>query len=134
MIPLLEKVDFPVVATEGIGSFPMSKAMFDLLRSLDARDAAVSGRVQERRGTERPYVAVPMPAQTGVPVNPEAPIVVGSRVRVLRGPYTGVSGMVLDIPRGMLQIETGARLPGVQVDLGGKEVAFVPFVNLERLL
>lgn len=134
MIPLLEKVDFPVVATEGIGSFPMSKAMFDLLRSLDGRDAAVSGCVQARRGTGRPYVAVPMPAQSGASVNPDAPIVVGSRVRVLRGPYTGVSGTVSDIPRGMQQIETGARLSGVQVDFGGKEVAFVPFVNLERLL
>jgi len=133
-IPLLETVDFPVVATEGIGSLPMSKAMFDLLRSLDGRDAAVSGRVRYREGAERPYAVVPMPAQAGAPINPEAPIVVGSRVRVLRGPHTGVSGTVSDIPKGMIQLETGARLPGVQVDFGGKDVAFIPYVNLERLL
>ena len=75
-----------------------------------------------------------MPTQAGTPVNPEAPIEIGSRVRVLRGPYTGVSGTVSDIPKGMVQLETGARLPGVQVDFGGNDVAFVPFTNLERLL
>lgn len=133
-IQMLKTADFPVVATEGIGSQPMSKAMFDLLRSLDGRDAAVSGRVRYRGRAERPYVVVPMPTQAAAPINPEAPIEVGSRVRVLRGPYTGVSGTVLDIPKGMIQLETGARLPGVQVDFGGKEVAFVPFSNFERLL
>ena len=77
---------------------------------------------------------VPMPARGAAPVNPEAPLVVGSRVRVLRGPYTGTSGVVSNIPKSLIQLETGARLTGVQVDLGGKEFALVPFINLERLL
>jgi len=134
MVPLLEAVDFPVVTTEGISTAPMSQAFFDLLRSLDGREASVSGRMRYRWGTERPYVMVPMPARGATMVNPETPLTVGSRVRVLRGPYTGVSGVVSEIPKSLIQLETGARLPGVQVDLGGKEFALVPFVNLERLL
>lgn len=130
----LEEVDFPVVATEGIGSIPMSQATFDLLRSLDGREAAVSGRLRHRWGAERPFVVVPMPTQVGEFVDPEATLTVGSRVRVLRGPYAGMSGTVSEIPRGAVQLETGARMPGVQVDFGGKETAFVPYVNLERLL
>ncbi len=134
MIPQLEAVEFPVVTTEGIGTMPMSQAFFDLLRSLNGREAAVCGRVRHRWGNERPYVVVPMPAQAGQVINPNAPLTVGSRVRVLRGPYTGTSGTVVDIPRGLIQLETGARLPGVQVDFGGKESALVPLINLERLL
>ncbi len=134
MIPRLEAVDFPVVTTEGVSTAPMSQAFFDLLRSLDGREAAVSGRLQHRWGIERPYVFVPMPAQSGQPINPESLLVVGSRVRVLRGPYTGASGVVSDIPTSMIQLETGARLPGAQVDFGGKEFALIPFMNLERLL
>lgn len=134
MIPRLEAVDFPVVTTEGISTAPMSQAFFDLLRSLDGREASVCGRMRYRWGTERPYVMVPMPARGAMSVNPETPVAVGSRVRVLRGPYTGASGVVSDIPKSLIQLETGARLPGVQVDLGSKEFALVPFVNLERLL
>ncbi|HQE93868.1 MAG TPA: hypothetical protein PLH19_12515 [Anaerolineae bacterium] len=134
MIPRLEAVDFPVVATEGIGAAPMSQVYFDLLRSLDGREAAVGGRLRHRWRAERPYVVVPMPAQSAPPINPESPLVVGSRVRVLRGSYTGVSGVVSNIPTTMIQLETGARLPGVQVDFGGKEFALIPFMNLERLL
>jgi transcription antitermination factor NusG len=134
MIPRLEAVEFPIVTTEGISTAPMSQAFFDLLRSLDGREVSVSGRMRHRWETERPYVMVPMPARGATPVNPEAPLVVGSRVRVLRGPYTGTSGVVSSIPKSLIQLETGARLPGVQVDLGGKEFALVPFMNLERLL
>lgn len=133
LLPLLQTIDFPVVCTEGIGAVPMSKAVFDLLRSLDGREVALSGRLKTRWGAERPYIVVPMPAQSGDPVNPEEPIRVGSKVRILRGPYFGVSGTVVDIPKGLLQLETGARLPGVEVDVG-KETAFVPYTNLERLL
>ena len=133
MVPLLETVEFPIVTTEGISTAPMSQIFFDLLRSLDGREVSVCGRMRHRWG-ERPYVMVPMPARGATPVNPETPLTVGSRVRVLRGPYTGVSGVVSDIPKSLIQLETGARLPGVQVDLGGKEFALVPFVNLERLL
>ncbi|MBN1874922.1 MAG: hypothetical protein JXA33_11885 [Anaerolineae bacterium] len=134
MIPLVQKVDFPVIATEGVGSFPMSKASFDLLRSLDGREAAVCGRLRPRWGAERPYIVVPMPTGTADAVNPETPLQIGSQVRTLRAPYYGWSGTVTDIPRGMIPLETGIRLPGVQVDFGKNEVGTVPIINLEHLL
>ncbi len=133
LVPLLETLEFPVVCTEGLGVTPMSKAIFDLLRSLDGREAALCGRMQLRWGEERPYIVVPMPAQSGDPINPEEPLRVGGKVRILRGPYFGTSGTVVDIPPGMVQLETGARLPGVEVDIG-KETTLVPYINLERLL
>lgn len=134
LLPHLKTLNFPVVATEGIGEIPMSKAVFDLLRSLDGRETSLSGRQKLRWGAERPYIVVPMPTQSGDPIVPDAPITVGSRVRVLRSPNFSVTGVVTDIPKGLQQLETGMRLAGVHVDLGGKETVFVPYPNLERLL
>ncbi|MBN2002726.1 MAG: hypothetical protein JXA21_05160 [Anaerolineae bacterium] len=134
MLPRLEQLSFPVIATEGIGDIPMCQAIFDLLRSLSGRDASISGQLRCQWGVRRPYVVVPMPSQAGNPINPEAPLGVGSRVRVLRGTYRGMSGVVSDMPKGLLLMDTGGRFPGVQVDLGGKDTALIPFQNLERLL
>jgi len=134
MLPRLEQLTFPVIATEGIGDIPMCQAIFDLLRSLSGRDASVSGQLKRQWGVRRPYIVVPMPSQAGNPINPEAPLSIGSRVRVLRGAYNGASGTVSDMPKGLLLLETEGRFPGVQVDFGGKETALVPFQNLERLL
>ncbi len=130
----LKDVNFPVVATEGVGSTPMSQAIFDLLRSLDGREAAVSGVVGGRWTPQRPYIVIPMPTQAARPVNPDQPLAVGQRVRVLRGEHRGESGVVSRIPNGLVQLETGARLPGALVALGDVDQLPVPFVNLERLL
>ncbi len=134
---LLEKfrqVDFPIIATEGIGSVPMSKAVFKLLRSLKGREAAISGLLNLRWEAARPFIIVPMPAQEAAPVDPETPLEVGSRVRALRMPYMGRSGVVAELPAAPIQLETGVRLPGAMVDFGREEIAFIPFMNLERLL
>ncbi len=133
MIPRLLTVDFPVVATEGVGEIPMSKAAFELLRSLSGRETALSGRLSTRDHEERPYIVVPMPSNSGGAVNPEAPLTVGSRVRGLRPPYLGLSGVIAALPGNTILIDSGARLPAVQVDFDG-EVMWVPWVNLERLL
>ncbi len=133
LMPRLKTVDFPVVATEGVGQIPMSNAAFKMLSSLDGREAAVCGRLKTRWGNERPYIVVPMPSQKGSPVNPETPLGLGVRVRALRAPNLGGSGTISNLPLGLVLLETGARLPGAQVDFDG-EVAFVPFANLERLL
>ncbi len=134
LIPRLKDVNFPVIATEGAGERPMCRAIFDLLRSVNGREAAVSGQLKSRWSAKRPYIVVPMPTQAGNPVDPGSPLTVGSNVRVLAGTYAGTSGTVVRLPNGLVQIETGSRLPGAEIDVGGGETTFVPFANLERLL
>ena len=133
MLPRLKELPFPVITTEGIGEMPMSQAIFDLLRSLKGREACLSAVLQRRGNVERPYIVVPMPTQAGNPIDSEAPLTVGSRVRVLRGPYMGRSGTVTEMPAARAQLESGARFAGVYVDVG-KDNVFVPYVNIERLL
>ncbi len=133
LLPRLAEIDFPVLAMSGIGDVSMSDAVFQLLRSLEGRDAAVCGRVRTHWGAERPYIAVPMPAQRGSVVDPGKPLAIGDRVRALRAPHLGSVGTVADFPDGLVELETGARVAGALIDFDGDTV-FVPFANLERLL
>ena len=134
LIPLLQTLELSLVATEGMGDIPMCNAIFDLLRSLDGRDAAVSGMMMQRWKMQRPFIVVPMPTQAGRSIDAEAPLAVGNRVRVLRGQYRGMSGTIADLSNNMFQLATGARLRGVEVDFGGSESVLLPYANLERLL
>ncbi len=134
LIPILHALDLAVIATEGMGEIPMCNAIFDLLRSLDGREAALSGMMMQRWKMQRPFIAVPMPTQAGRSINTEAPLAVGSRVRALRGQYAGMSGTIAALTNNLLQLETGARLPGVEINFGGSASMLVPYANLERLL
>lgn len=134
LIPKLREVDFPVIATEGVGDYPMSDAIFDLLRSLDGREASVCGVLGKRWSAERPYIVVPMPTQSAQAIDPDVPSRVGDRVRILRGENQGRSGTIVALPKALVQLETGARLPGAVIKLGDEESVKIPMANFERLL
>ncbi len=50
---------FPVVATEGIGTVPMSSRVFQLLTTHDGREAILDGRFQSRLEVLRPEIIIP---------------------------------------------------------------------------
>ncbi|MCD4738082.1 MAG: hypothetical protein K8R89_02330 [Anaerolineae bacterium] len=132
LLPELAAFDFPILITEGIGEIPISSAIFALLRDLAGRETVLSAH-WGARWTTRPYIAVPMPAESGRVVETETPLAVGSQVRALRAPLRGKTGVISELPADKIELETGARLAGAYVDFDG-EVDFVPFSNLERIL
>lgn len=135
LISHAEQLPFPVIVTEGIGTVPMSKPVFRLLTTNDGREASISGRVQARWGIIRPEIVIPLPAEMVPPaeIGPGTPLEVGTRVRAVRAPYMGAVGTVVALPAHAHRMETGARVHGAEVDLGGETPAFVPLVNLEVL-
>ncbi len=139
-----EAAPFVTILTEGFGRVPMADPVFQLLHAQTGREASISaGRCAHGKaepvaflpGTSmRPQILVPLPTESrpAPPPPPGAPLMVGARVRVVRPPYLGVVGVVSAIPSQAQRLETGARVPGAQVDLGGDTgVVFVPYVNLE---
>ena len=135
MLSEVRESAIPIVVTEGIGTTPMSTPMFRLLTANSGREACVSGKTQFRQDVVRPEVFIPLPADTipsGSLAGPETPVAVGDRVRVLRAPYAGVVGTVVDLPKYARRIATGARVRGAEVKLESSEApVFVPFANLE---
>jgi len=135
LISLVERLPFPVVVTEGIGTVPMSTPVFHLLATNDGRDASISGRVQSRWDVVRPEIIFPLPAETPsqAQTQPGTPLTVGTRVRMVRAPYMGIVGTVVALPTHTRRIETGVRIRGAEVDVGQRAPIFVPLANLEIL-
>lgn len=133
LIPIVERADLPVLATEGIGSMPMAEAVFKLLTSLEGREAAMSGDVGRRWQRRHPYVVVPMPTRAAQRPDCDRPLAVGDPIRILRGLYRGHSATVtrMDV---MVTLKTGARVPGVEAVLADETPARISYANIERLL
>jgi len=135
MISQVEKLPFPVIVTEGIGTVPMSTPVFHLLGTNEGREASISGRVRPRWDTVRPEVVIPLPAETLPPAQtqPGTPLMVGAQVRMVQAPYMGTVGTVKALPAHARRIETGAKVHGAEVDVGQESPIFVPLANLEIL-
>jgi hypothetical protein len=135
LIALVKRSPIPVIATEGIGTVPMSDPVFRLLTTNDGREASISGRVRTRWGVVRPEVVVTLPAESlpSSQVEPGTPLTGGARVRVVRAPYLGQVGTVVNLVDHPQHIETDARVRGAIVDLEQENSVFVPLANLEVL-
>jgi hypothetical protein len=133
---LLEKAaqaPFPIVATEGPGSVPMSPRAFQLLSTYNGREAVVDGHFAGGRSILRPEIIVPLPAEPGTgPLElPSAPLKTGDMVRVVRPPYTGQTGTVVAFLN-TGRLATGSHVPMVKVTVPGEESPItVPVFNLE---
>jgi len=136
------KMPFPIIVTEGVGRIRMAAPIFELIRAQDGREASINGETQTRWGIVRPEVLIPLPAETRPPLPPAvgAPLTVGARVRVVRGPHVGYVGTVAAISPRAVRIEIGTRVHGAEVRFslpsqsgGPASTAFVPFANLELL-
>ncbi len=135
LVSLAREVSFPIVATEGIGTVPMSDAHFRLLSTNDGREASISGQVRSRWGVVRPEIVIPLPAEAP-PAHQSQPgtrLTVGARVRVVRAPYMGQVGIVTALPAHVHRTDTGIRTRVAEVNLSQGTRAFIPLVNLEVL-
>jgi hypothetical protein len=135
LIPAALEMTFPIILTEGIGHIEMAAPIFELIRAQEGREVSISAETRTRWGVTRPEILIPLPSDTRPPPPPAvgAPLTVGARVRVVRGPYRGRVGTVASIPARAQRIEIGVRVHGADVRLASGMTVFVPFANLELL-
>jgi len=134
LIPALRALPFPVVVTEGFGPLPMSETVFGLLQSNMGREAMMNAETSTRWGARRPEVLIPLRADDSTPEDSRQPrsLRVGDLVRVLRAPYLGGFGTVVDLPELPQTLESGSRVPVVLVKLADAEQPVaIPVVNVE---
>jgi hypothetical protein len=56
---LAEKLELPIIVTEGFGRVPMSAPIFNLLSECNGQEAAVNGVTRPRGGAQRPEIFIP---------------------------------------------------------------------------
>ncbi len=125
-----------LIVTEGYGNIKMSERTFDLLKKHNGEFVSVNGATQIRAGVIRPEIVIPLDKKKIPDDNNRTEgnlgIQKGSLVRVIRAPYFGKIGEVVDLPSELqkMESETMVRVADVQIN---DETFVVPRSNLEML-
>ena len=129
------ELSFPVLLTEGFGQRRPTGLIYTLLRSNMGRQAAFDAVIPDRWSWERPEIMLPLPSGGVFPETPtlDRPLEIGTQVRIMRAPWDGVIGEVVELPPAPQMIENGLRVPSARVRLSNQRVGLVPLANLERL-
>jgi hypothetical protein len=128
-----ENLGLTLIITEGFGNIPMADKTFELLKNCQGMKASVNGATQIRAGVMRPEIIIPHTTSQPAIAEENAKLIleIGTRVRVIREPYFGVFGTIIDLPAQLTKLatESEARVLKLKLD-DGSEVIF-PRANVE---
>ncbi len=133
-----EDIPITLIITEGFGHIPMARKTFALLRKYDGHGASINGATQIRAGVIRPEVVIKQPEPPEEIKRKAAKIEMkglelGSLVRVIRVPYFGKIGKVVELPAELQQLESETRARVCEVEFEDGTRATVPRANLEMI-
>jgi hypothetical protein len=134
LVDAVRAAPFPVVVTEGMGEYPISSPVFDLLKAYEGQDASIRGVTESRGGVVRPEVIIYASfagESAELEARPEFMIDVGSPVRIVRGPHMAETGTVTGLPTGAESVPGGFGGRGIEVRLDSGEEVVVAQANLE---
>ncbi len=128
-----EQIPLTVIATEGFGNLAMAGRTFELFNSISGRKASINGATQIRAGVIRPEVIVPNEhAPSGTPkVDSATSLDKGTPIRVIREPYFGQLGEVVELPPELQVVESGTEVRVLKAKLADGTVVTVPRANVE---
>jgi hypothetical protein len=133
-----EDIPLSIILTEGFGAIQMATRTFRLLKSLEGRTASINGATQIRAGVIRPEIIVPLEDPSHLPESPPAreaqTLDIGSAVRIIREPYFGRLGTVVELPPELMEIESGTHARVLKAKLDDGTVAVVPRANVEIIV
>lgn len=128
-----EAIGLTIMVTEGFGFLNMARRTFDLLHTLNGKQASINGATQIRAGVIRPEVIVPL-AITGSHATVAASggeLVSGTGIRIIREPYFGQLGTVTDLPATLMVVDSGTEVRVLKAKLENGDEVLVPRANVE---
>jgi len=130
-----EDVSPTLILTEGFGKISMAKRTFSLLKSLVGKKACINGATQIRAGVIRPEIIVPVEALQVIDTDGDltAGMSLGTYVRVIRDPYLGFIGRIIDLPVNPQRIDTESYARVLELELENGEKIIVPRANVELI-
>jgi len=132
LIPVAEKLEFPVMVLDGFGKIPINTPAFRILSTSEKREVCLNAVRWNATSGARPELVIPLPAQ-GELAQDLTNLAVGRKVRVGLPPYTGKVGVVDQVLAGQTTLSNGLRVPAVKVLFEDGETQIVPNVNLDVL-
>lgn len=134
LLPIAERMDYPILLTEGFGAMPMNSSAFQLLRGHVGADVSLNAQGGNEYEGLRPEVFIPL-EQAGQP--PESveiqPFRVGLQVRILSNPYQGQVGQITAMMPASTLFASGIRAMAAEISLEDGSDAILPLANLEVL-
>lgn len=132
-----ERIGLSVILTEGFGDIAMAERTFDLLRSREGDEAAITGATQIRAGVMRPEIVVPLTAEEKAreiePEHTSGLLEIGRPVRIIRDPYFGLIGAVAALPPEPHVLGSGSKARVLEVKLDSGESVVIPRANVELI-
>jgi len=132
-----EELGTTLLITEGFGKIKMATRTFKLLSSLNGKYGSINGATQIRAGVIRPEVVVSLNEynQKQEEFNEDDLVInIGSSVRVVRAPYFGQVGAVVELPSELLKMESETLVRVARIKFENGEFSTVPRANLEVIL
>ena len=128
-----EDIGITLVVTEGFGQIRMADRTFNLLKERQGLKTSINGTTQIRAGVVRPEIIVPFESSDRlVEDDVVAGILdIGTPIRVIREPYFGILGRVTALPVELRQLETGAKVRILEVELEDGAQITLPRANVE---
>jgi hypothetical protein len=128
-----ESIGLTLLVTEGFGYLTMAQRTFNLLKSLDGRQASVNGATQIRAGVIRPEIIVPLAADVaqGHTAAEAFELTIGTPIRVIREPYFGKLGTVTELPAQLMVVDSGTEVRVLKATIDGEGEVVVPRANVE---
>ncbi|MBN1680081.1 MAG: hypothetical protein JW966_07300 [Anaerolineae bacterium] len=129
------QLKFPVLLTEGFGQRRPTSLIYNLLQTNIGRTAAFDAVTPDPWSTEQPEIVIPLPSGSVTPPTPalDQPLQVGTQVRIVRRPWEGFIGEVVELPPKPQVIENGLQVRCARVQLSNSRVEVIPLANLELL-
>jgi len=128
-----EAVGLTVIITEGFGKMRMSQRTFDLLKDFEGYTASVNGATQIRAGVLRPEIIIPHEKNYEQMFGDHltAGMVSGTPVRIIRQPYFGALGKVVDLPVELQKVQSESYVRVLNVELEDGRIVTIPRANVE---
>jgi hypothetical protein len=132
-----EELGITLVLTEGFGHVRMAERTWRLLESRQGSLASVSGATQIRAGVMRPEIVIPHGPEgfaAGATEDHSTGLEIGSLLRVIREPYFGRIGRVVELPPELHGVDTEAKVRVLAVEFSDDRTrATVPRANVELI-
>jgi hypothetical protein len=131
-----EELGISLMITEGFGEISMADRTFEIFKQFNGRMAVINGSTQIRAGVIRPEVIIPHEDDEKIELLTENDLIIseGSMVRVIRDPYFGKVGSVIELPAQLNKLESETEVRIAKVKFTDEQIEIIPRANLEMIL